>query len=214
MPANLDDIKHRLTRGIALQAELTAAWHAPQNDSDARIDAAVAAYEPGELEACIAAQHACNFKLWHVEDTARRKDVGPEIIADCKRRIDGLNQRRNDGMEQVDACLLTALDPLLPKDAPRRYNTESLGMAIDRLSILSLKIWHMDEQLMRSDVDADHIRACADKAAVLREQRNDLERSVLELIDEFAAGIKRPRLYFQFKMYNDPTLNPELYANT
>jgi hypothetical protein len=79
------------------------------------------------------------------------------------------------------------------------------------MSILSLKIWHMDEQLMRTDVLAAHIRDCADKASILRKQRRDLERSILGLMDEFAAGSKQPYLYFQFKMYNDPALNPELY---
>ena len=203
----LEEIKAGLQRGLELQNSRTARWH----EDGALIETE---NEPHELGPCIVAQHACNFKLWHIEDMARRRDVGPEVIADCKQRIDALNQQRNDGMEKVDACLLRMLQPLLPQAAGQpRYNTESLGMAIDRLSILSLKIWHMDEQLLRTDVDAAHIQNCANKAAVLREQRQDLERSVLELLDEFVAGTKQPRLYFQFKMYNDPKLNPELYAN-
>jgi hypothetical protein len=168
------------------------------------------------LHACIAAQHACNFQLWHIEDTARRRDVGPEVIADCKRRIDALNQERNDGMEKVDACLLRELAFLLPASRPGaapRYNTESLGMAVDRMSILSLKIWHMEEQLARPDVDAAHLGNCADKASVLRAQRRDLAGSILDLVDEFARGDKQPHRYYQFKMYNDPALNPELYKN-
>ena len=208
MALNLDEIKDRLAKALEVQNVCTARWHEP----DARIETDD---DSKELDACVAAQHACNFQLWHIEDTARRRDVGDDVIADCKRRIDTLNQRRNDGMEKVDARLLEMLLPLLPPLKPGarpRFNTESLGMAVDRLSILSLKIWHMDEQLLRTDVDAQHIKNCADKAATLREQRQDLERSVMDLVDDFAAGAKQPRAYFQFKMYNDPKLNPELYA--
>jgi hypothetical protein len=203
----LDKLKAELQSGLELQNTCTARWHEP--------DVAIEAGDNlQDLHSCIAAQHACNFQIWHIEDTARRRDLGSEVIADCKYRIDVLNQKRNDDMEKVDACLLRELVPLLPPikhGAALFYNTESMGMAVDRMSILSLKIWHMDEQLMRTDVDSDHILNCADKASVLREQRRDLERSILELMDEFAAGGKQPRLYFQFKMYNDPALNPELY---
>jgi len=204
----LDELKARLRDGLELQHACTARWHEP--------DAVIETGDPQDLRACIAAQHACNFRLWHIEDTARRRDVGPEVIADCKRRIDALNQERNDGMEKVDACLLRELTPLLPAPEPGitpRCNTEALGMAVDRMSILSLKIWHMEEQLTRTDVDEAHLQSCADKASVLHAQRRDLEQAILDLLDEFAAGSKRPRVYFQFKMYNDPALNPELYRN-
>jgi hypothetical protein len=199
-----------LLRGLEQQNLYTAGWH----EDDSRIAGQA---DPEDLQSCIVVQHGCNFRLWHIEDVARRKDVGPEVVAECKRRIDELNQKRNDGMERIDACLLRRLQPLLPVLPPGsrpRYNTESLGMAIDRLSILSLKIWHMNEQLARTDVSGHHIRACADKAAVLLGQRRDLEQSVLDLLDDFAAGRKQPRLYFQFKMYNDPNLNPQLYGTS
>jgi len=113
----------------------------------------------------------------------------------------------------VDACLVALLRPLLPASPAPHANTESLGMAIDRLSILSLKIWHMDEQLARTDVTPDHIASCAKKLEVLKEQRADLIEAIKYLITEFLAGSKAPKLYFQFKMYNDPALNPELYGN-
>jgi len=90
-------------------------------------------------------------------------------------------------------------------------NTESLGMAVDRLSILSLKIFHMKEQTERDDVDAAHIASCEEKLCVLEEQRSDLEVAVLDLIDDYAKGVKRPKVFYQCKMYNDPSLNPELY---
>ena len=209
----ITEIKDALERALELHLMTTAVWHMPGADHDA--DPLVRNAESEGLAGCIVGQHVCNFKLWHIEDMARRQDVDATVIADCKRRIDTLNQQRNDGMERVDKALLTALRDLLPpvrQGAEPRYNTESLGMVVDRLSILSLKIWHMDEQLLRTDVDAEHIRSCADKAAVLREQRTDLQRSVMQLLDEFVAGTKQPRLYFQFKMYNDPRLNPELYT--
>lgn len=124
----------------------------------------------------------------------------------------GLNQERNDRIERVDACLVALLSPLLPASPAPHINTESLGMAIDRLSILSLKIWHMDEQVRRTDVTPEHIASCEKKLAVLKEQRADLSLAVKHLVTEFVEGAKTPKLYFQFKMYNDPTLNPELYG--
>lgn len=164
------------------------------------------------LECFALAQHLANHLLWHVEDSARRVDVGDAVIADCKRRIDRLNQSRNDLIERVDAALIVLLAPLLPKDAPERYNTETIGSALDRLSILALKIHHMAEQTRRSDVGPDHVESCERKLATLRRQRDDLLVSALELLDDYALGRKRPKVYFQFKMYNDPSLNPELYA--
>lgn len=107
---------------------------------------------------------------------------------------------------------MALLSPLLPASPAPHINTESLGMAIDRLSILSLKIWHMDEQVRRTDVTPEHIASCEKKLAVLKEQRADLSLAVKHLVTEFVEGAKTPKLYFQFKMYNDPTLNPELYG--
>ena len=195
---------------FALQDEATARWHAvspsaPEADPDATAS-------PETLRTLVLSQHLRNFLLWHTEDTARRTDVGPEVIADCKYRIDKLNQERNDRMERVDACLVALLSPLLPANPQPYINTESLGMAIDRLSILSLKIWHMSEQLQRTDVSPEHIESCQKKLNVLQEQRSDLKLAVKHLVSEFVAGTKTPKLYFQFKMYNDPTLNPELYG--
>jgi hypothetical protein len=114
----------------------------------------------------------------------------------------------------VDACIVGMIAPMLPPvadGAMLRHNTESLGMSVDRLSILSLKIFHMREQTERTDVDEAHRASCRDKLAVLQEQRADLARAVLELLDDYRTGVKRPKVYFQFKMYNDPSLNPQLY---
>ena len=192
------------------QNEATARWHSEEPEApDAAPDAAAS---PETLLTLVRAQHLRNFRLWHTEDVARRRDVTPDVIADCKYRIDRFNQERNDRMERVDACLVALLSPLLPASPAPYANTESLGMAIDRLSILSLKIWHMDEQLRRTDVTPEHIESCRTKLAVLREQRADLIAAVRHLVDEFVGGAKTPKLYFQFKMYNDPALNPQLYG--
>ncbi len=192
------------------QNEATALWHSQEPEAaDVANDAAAS---PETLLALVRAQHLRNFRLWHTEDTARRHDVTPDVIANCKYGIDKLNQERNDRMERVDACLVALLSPLLPASPAPHTNTESLGMAIDRLSILSLKIWHMDEQLQRTDVTPEHIAACGRKLAVLKEQRADLIAAVKHLVSEFVEGAKTPKLYFQFKMYNDPSLNPELYG--
>ena len=145
------------------------------------------------------------------EDTARRRDVGDDVIAACKRDIDALNQERNDLIEQVDGCLVGLLEPLLPAAAEDRFNTETVGMGLDRLSILSLRIYHMQEQAERQDVEDEHRSATRAKVATLAEQHADLQRGLMDLIADYGAGRKRPKVYFQFKMYNDPRLNPELY---
>jgi len=155
-------------------------------------------------------EHLCNFKLWHVEDKARRKDVSDHVIAECKRTIDRLNQKRNDWIEQIDTWIVRHIAPILPPKA-KRYHTETIGSILDRLSILSLKIYHMQEQTQRTDVNDQHVQKCAHKLAILEEQHQDLKQGLLELVDEYFQGIKKPKVYFQFKMYNDPSLNPELY---
>lgn len=208
MTITIASIKQELERCLAAQADAVALWHKQEPENVDVVEAVALEH----LEKLILAQHLKNFALWHVEDIARRKDVGPEVIADCKYRIDGLNQRRNDYMEKVDECLVGLLMPLLPQ-SNARINTESLGMAIDRMSILALKIYHMAEQAERIDVDDAHRESCRSKLAVLEEQRRDLVGAVLELIDEYAAGTKQPKAYYQFKMYNDPSLNPQLYTH-
>lgn len=190
------------------QTGTTSLWH----ESEPSAPDVMAAYTLEALPGLVLREHYHNFLLWHVEDEARRKDVDDSVIADCKRRIDKLNQQRNDWIEEVDRCLCDLLRPLTPSDASSRQNTETAGMAIDRLSILALKIYHMEEQTLREDVDARHIQACEDKLAVLRQQRAGLARALLELVSDYAAGRKIPVLYSQFKMYNDPSLNPQLYG--
>lgn len=197
-----------LRKCFDLQNQATALWHSEE---------AYALYptnppSPQTLLDLVLSQHFRNFQLWHIEDQARRTDVDDSVIADCKRRIDRLNQERNDCMEQIDACLLALLQKHMPADTAQIQNTESAGMAIDRLSILSLKIWHMAEETRRLDAGLNHITACTKKLEILKEQRTDLIAALLHLISEYLAGKKRPKVYFQCKMYNDPTLNPSLYT--
>jgi Protein of unknown function (DUF4254) len=154
--------------------------------------------------------HRYNCLLWAEEDLARRRDVPDAAIAENKRHIDGFNQQRNDAVERIDDTLLTQLAANMNAAAP--LHSETAGMMIDRLSILSLKIHAMRIQTTRTDVASDHISASRQKLERLIEQRNDLAVSVDRLLDGCVAGTARYKIYRQFKMYNDPNLNPQLYA--
>ena len=205
-------LKALLCEAWTAQLSHVELWHAEEPPAD------IPARQVDGLVGLIVRQHLKNFLLWHVEDRARRTDVDDHVITLCKREIDGLNQQRNDLMEQVDAWLVRAIEsfPVQQRipDGSRRFNTETLGAALDRLSILSLKIFHMREQTGRPDVDLAHLARCREKLSLLEAQHGDLSRSILELVDEYAMGVKSPKVYFQCKMYNDPALNPELYAAT
>lgn len=210
----IEKIKEIIQDAIDHQLRSVTDWHFGEPVYDDEGDPADDLAGESGFRELVGRQHWTNFKLWHVEDRARRKDVDTTVIADCKYAIDGLNQKRNDLIERVDECLIGILMPLLPQDAADRYNTETIGSALDRLSIQSLKIYHMKEQCRREDVDQGHIDVCSAKVSTLQQQHDDLARAVMELVDEYAAGTKKPKVYFQFKMYNDPSLNPELYKNT
>ncbi|HEY8607711.1 MAG TPA: DUF4254 domain-containing protein [Noviherbaspirillum sp.] len=162
----------------------------------------------------IETNHRYNTLLWNEEDKARRTDVGPEAIAASKRLIDQYNQKRNDAVECVDEALLSALGQSgdQPPAAGARLNSETAGAMTDRLSILSLKIFHMREQTERVDASAEHIEKCRDKLHRLQTQRRDLGACLDQLLAEAAAGTAYFKVYRQFKMYNDPTLNPYLYG--
>ena len=188
-----------------LQTKLTDEWH---------ISEPADAEESHEsLLSFVKANHLMNHKLWHTEDIARRKDVDAAVIAECKHKIDALNQRRTDFFEKIDNEMVNMILPQLPDDCADVQNTESLGMAVDRLSILAHKIYHMREQTLRKDVDIDHIDASIVKLDTLTAQRENLIRSVKYLIAEYILGAKRPKQFYQFKMYNDPNLNPQVYGN-
>jgi len=151
--------------------------------------------------------HRFNCLLWDEEDLARRRNVADAEIAKNKRAIDGFNQKRNDAIERIDEHLLQALD----MKSASRLSSETPGAMCDRLSILSLKIHHMRLQTLRGDVDAAHIENCRLKLDRLNEQRRDLAACLDRLLAECASGESHFKVYRQFKMYNDPALNPAIY---
>jgi hypothetical protein len=153
-------------------------------------------------------QHQANFDLWHREDEARDLSAPDASIVQAKHDIDRLNQLRNDLAEQIDVTLLTLA--LAHPAAP--LHSESPGLIIDRLSILALKIFHTEEQLHRST--PEHRHRNQSRLAVLNEQRTDLAACLDALWSDVLAGRRRFKLYRQLKMYNDPTLNPVLYARS
>ncbi len=160
----------------------------------------------------IHANHRYNTLLWNEEDKARRTDVDPADIAASKRLIDRHNQRRNDAVESIDEAILAHLPDVEPA-ADARLSSETAGAMIDRLSILALKIFHMRAQTLRSDADASHIAACSGKLKRLQTQRHDLACCLDQLLREARLGRAYFKVYRQFKMYNDPSLNPYLYAS-
>ncbi len=158
-------------------------------------------------------QHSFNYLLWHEEDLARSPDVSDSAIAAVKRAIDGYNQKRNDAIEKLDDHLVEQLRTANVTHPPHaRLNTETPGSAIDRLSILALRIFHMEEQANRTDANLGHRAKARSRLEILHRQQHDLAQALMELLDDIFAGRKRLEVYRQFKMYNDPTLNPYLYA--
>lgn len=164
------------------------------------------------LQAAVCQQHAFNFQLWHEEDIARSPDVSDAEIARVKRSIDRLNQQRNDWIERIDdeiTAMLRRGNITAAGAVP--LNTETPGSVVDRLSILALRIFHLREQLNRADVEQAHLESVEQKLAICLIQQSDLATSLQTLLNDIFAGRKRHRTYRQFKMYNDPTLNPYLY---
>ncbi len=201
-------IKTTLEACFTVQSAATSAWH------DTEPVEPVCTDEPTveNLRNLVLLEHLCNFQLWHTEDRCRRTDVPDAVIVECKRLCDAMNQKRSDCIEAIDNCLYALLKPHLPQTTRPRHNTETPGMAVDRLSVLALRVYHMEEQTRRIDAGSDHVKSCREKLELLRRQRADLAKAVLELIADYANGVKVPVLYKQYKMYNDPNLNPELYS--
>ena len=149
---------------------------------------------------------------WHLEDIIRDPHIDPVAALQLKRRIDHSNQDRTDLVEQIDSYFRGVYcNVVVAPDA--RINTESPAWAIDRLSILALKIYHMREQVERSDASEIHRQKCQDKLNVLLEQRVDLSTAIDQLLEDISEGRKYMKVYRQMKMYNDPSTNPVLYKN-
>ena len=147
---------------------------------------------------------------WHYEDIIRDPDIDPSEGMKLKRLIDSSNQNRTEMVEYIDSYFLNLYSNVNPQENAK-VNTESPAWAIDRLSILILKIYHMEEESNRKDVSEDHRNNCQKKLNVLIEQREDLSESIDQLLIDLSKGIKRMRVYKQMKMYNDESLNPVLY---
>lgn len=191
----------RLEEITELHRSCVARWHAQPLDQP-----------HAGLLGTICQQHGFNFLLWHEEDKARCPEATDGEIAAVKRAIDKLNQQRNDWIERIDDAITDELATrciLPPADAPQ--NTETLGSTIDRLSILSLRNYHLSEQLDRADASPAHRDSVSGKLAIAEVQLADLSRAAQQLADDLFTGRKRHRTYRQLKMYNDPALNPYLY---
>ncbi|WP_421802134.1 DUF4254 domain-containing protein [Flagellimonas sp.] len=146
---------------------------------------------------------------WHYEDIIRDPEIDPVAALDLKRKIDASNQDRTDLVEYIDGYFLNKYQSVQLK-ADATINTESPAWAIDRLSILALKIYHMQEEVNRTDASLEHIQKCSDKLAILLEQKKDLSTAIDQLLADIEAGDKYMKVYKQMKMYNDDELNPVL----
>ena len=168
-------------------------------------------YAKGTIEYSLYLKNWIDTVQWHLEDIIRDPDINPVDALALKRRIDKSNQDRTDLVEEIDTYFREKFaDVQVHEDAT--INTESPAWAVDRLSILALKIYHMQEQASRQDVDAAHVERCQGKLAVLLEQRADLTAAIDQLLDDIAAGKKYMKGYRQMKLYNDPATNPVLYG--
>lgn len=198
---------------VDLHQQMVERWHQQEIDNPFG-NADGQATDAGKWLTTVCQQHQFNFLLWHQEDIARSPDVSDSEIAQVKRAIDRLNQQRNDWIEKIDDHLSHwLLQQAVPINDQAPINTETVGSVIDRLSILSLRIYHLKEQLERDDVMADHLQSVQQKIAICELQCNELSSALQQLIDAIFQGEKRHRTYRQLKMYNDPSLNPYLYRS-
>lgn len=168
-------------------------------------------YAEGTIEHDLYLKNWIDTVQWHLEDIIRDPQIDPVEALALKRRIDRSNQERTDLVERIDSYFWEQYHNIQPQpDA--KINTESPAWAIDRLSILHVKIYHMQEQVNRTDVSAEQHEKCTQKLAVLCEQLQDMTTSISQLLSDYASGARIMKVYRQMKMYNDPTLNPVLYG--
>lgn len=168
-------------------------------------------YQPETIDAFLYEKNWIDVVQWHLEDIIRDPDIDPVRALEIKRWIDRSNQERTDLVEKIDSYFLYRFKGVNPlPDAV--INTESPAWAIDRLSILAVKIYHMKEEVNRIDANREHLIACRKKLNTLVEQREDLSSAIDMLLEEIGQGRKYMKVYKQMKMYNDPSLNPVLYG--
>lgn len=168
-------------------------------------------YTPGSIDHLLFSKCWIDTVQWHLEDIIRNPDIDPVTALAIKRRIDKSNQDRTDMVEYIDSYLLEKYKDIKVEPSAR-INTETPAWAIDRLSILALKVYHMEQEVLRTDTDAAHKAACQSKLDVLLSQRADLSTAIEELLEDIESGRKYMKTYKQMKMYNDPALNPVLYG--
>ena len=167
-------------------------------------------YDKKDFEHLLYEKNWIDAVQWHYEDIIRDPDIDPNEGMNLKRLIDSSNQNRTEMVEYIDSYFLKLYSNVSPKpDA--KVNTESPAWALDRLSILILKIYHMKEESLRKDVSEQHRNTCNEKLQVLLEQQKDLSESIDQLLEDLSKGVKKMKVYKQMKMYNDETLNPVLY---
>jgi hypothetical protein len=168
-------------------------------------------YSAGSIEADLYLKCWIDTVQWHLEDIIRDPNINPVEALALKRRIDRSNQERTDLVETIDSYFYTKYHEVKVADNAT-INTESPAWAVDRLSILALKIYHMREQVERQDASEEHRQLCQQKLDVLLQQQVDLSTAIDQLLADFEAGRKYMRVYKQMKMYNDPNTNPVLYG--
>jgi len=168
-------------------------------------------YPPNSLERLLYKKAWIDTVQWHIEDEIRNPKVTPEQALKWKREIDKSNQDRTDTVERIDSYFLEKYKEIKPRPSAR-INTESPAWAIDRLSILALKIYHMRLEANRKDSDKEQRKKCSFKLDILLEQQRDLSQSIDELLEDIEHGTRYMKVYRQMKMYNDLKLNPVLYA--
>lgn len=168
-------------------------------------------YEAGTIEANLFAKIWIDAVQWHLEDIIRDPNINEHEALLLKRRIDRSNQDRTDLVEKIDTYFRNGYKDVTPLEGAT-INTESPAWAIDRLSILALKIYHMEQEVNRQDAAPAHIEQCRNKLRTLLEQREDLATAITQLLEDISAGKKYMKVYRQMKMYNDPATNPILYG--
>ena len=168
-------------------------------------------YELKTIEYYLYLKNWIDAVRWHFEDIIRDPQIEPNAALTLKRRIDKSNQDRTDLVELIDSYFLDKYKDVKPM-AEATINTESPAWAIDRLSILALKIYHMQKEVERTDTTPEHHAQCKAKLDILLEQKQDLSSAIDQLLADIESGKKYMKVYKQMKMYNDPALNPVLYA--
>ena len=169
-------------------------------------------YPKDQIEHLLYAKNWVDTVQWHYEDIIRDPQIDPVAALTLKRKIDASNQVRTDMVEYIDSYFLQKYSEVKVKD-DAKINTESPAWAMDRLSILALKIYHMNEEATRIEASAEHRAKCQEKLNVLLDQKSDMFSSIDQLMVDFENGDKFMKVYKQMKMYNDDELNPVLYQN-